>query len=64
IGNIIVRIIDNIPFNIGPMDTLPVSYRPQDYLLAFSFGILFTFIAGYLPARKASKLDPVAILRG
>jgi len=64
LGNIIIRILDHVPFNIGTMTTLPVSYRPQDYIMAFVFGLSFTFIAGYLPARKASKLDPVEILRG
>ncbi len=64
LGNIIVRILDHVPFNIGTMTTLPVSYRPQDYLMAFVFGLSFTFIAGYLPARKASKIDPVTIIRG
>lgn len=63
-GNIIVQIIDRVPFEIGTMTTLPVSYRPSDYLMAFGFGIIITFIAGYLPARKASKVDPVEILRG
>jgi len=26
-------------------------------------GLLVTFFAGYIPARKASKVDPVAIFR-
>jgi lipoprotein-releasing system permease protein len=64
LGNIIVRIVDNIPFEIATMDTLPVAYRPADYAMAFGFGIIITFLAGYLPARKASKIDPVDILRG
>lgn len=64
LGNIIVRIVDRVPFQIGTMDTLPVEYDVTDYVLAFCFGIIITFIAGYLPARKASKVDPVAILRG
>jgi len=63
-GNIIVQIIDRVPFEIGTMTTLPVSYRTSDYLMAFGFGLIITFIAGYLPARKASKVDPVEILRG
>lgn len=64
LGNIIIRILDRVPFNIGTMTTLPVSYRPQDYIMAFVFGLSFTFIAGYLPARKAAKIDPVIIIRG
>jgi lipoprotein-releasing system permease protein len=64
LGNIIIRILDRVPFHIGTMTTLPVSYRPQDYIMAFVFGLSFTFIAGYLPARKASKIDPVIIIRG
>jgi lipoprotein-releasing system permease protein len=64
LGNIIVRIVDQIPFKIATLTTLPVEYNTADYLLAFGFGIIITIIAGYLPARKASKLDPVEILRG
>ncbi len=63
-GNIIVRIVDNVPFEIATLTTLPIVYRPSDYVLAFCFGIIITFLAGYLPARKASKVDPVEILRG
>lgn len=64
LGRIIVRIVDNIPFKIATLSTLPVAYNPKDYILAFFFGILITFLAGYLPARKASKVDPVEIIRG
>ncbi|MCB9080443.1 MAG: ABC transporter permease [Lewinellaceae bacterium] len=64
LGRIIVSIVDNIPFKIATLTTLPVEYRTSDYLMAFCFGIIITFLAGYLPARKASKIDPVDILRG
>lgn len=64
LGNVIARIVDNIPFKIASYDTLPINFRTSDYILAFAFGTIITIIAGYLPARKASKLDPVAILRG
>jgi lipoprotein-releasing system permease protein len=64
LGSIIVKIVDNIPFEIATLTSLPVTYNPADYILAFLFGIIITFLAGYLPARKASKIDPVEILRG
>jgi lipoprotein-releasing system permease protein len=41
-----------------------MAYTLKDYILAFMFGLVTTFIAGYIPARKASKIDPVTILRG
>jgi lipoprotein-releasing system permease protein len=41
-----------------------MSYKSVDYLSAFGFGLLTTFVAGYLPAKKASKVDPVEIIRG
>jgi lipoprotein-releasing system permease protein len=63
-GNIISRIIDNTPFQLGLLDSLPMNYNPKDYALAFLFGLIITFIAGYLPALRASKLDPVDTLRG
>jgi len=63
-GNIFSKIIDKIPFDLGIMDSLPMNYNPKDYILAFLFGIMITFVAGYLPASRASKLDPVDTLRG
>jgi lipoprotein-releasing system permease protein len=56
-------IIDHIPFQLAVMDTYPMSYNLTDYGLSFFFGFLTTFIAGYLPAKKASKVDPVEIIR-
>lgn len=64
LGFIIASIVDRIPFKIASFDTLPISYLPADYILAMVFGLIITFVAGYLPARKASKVDPVEILRG
>ncbi|WP_312901917.1 ABC transporter permease [Chryseobacterium taichungense] len=63
-GYVVSMIVDQIPFKIGSFTTLPIDYSLTDYVLAFSFGLLITAIAGYLPARNASKIDPVAILRG
>lgn len=64
LGFSITFIVDHIPFSIASFDTLPVSYRPIDYIMAMVFGMIITFIAGYIPAKKASKVDPVEILRG
>jgi len=64
LGFAVASIVDRIPFKIASFDTLPITYLPADYILAMLFGLAITFIAGYLPARKASKIDPVAILRG
>lgn len=64
VGNTIARIVDNIPFKIASYDTLPINFRSTDYVLAFLFGIVITILAGYLPSRKASRVDPVSILRG
>lgn len=64
IGYIVSVTVNHVPFKIAGLDTLPMSYRAIDYILAFMFGLLTTLFAGYLPARKASKIDPVVIIRG
>lgn len=56
--------VNHIPFKLSGLSTLPMAYRLQDYVLAFIFGLATTLVAGYLPARKASKIDPVNIIRG
>ena len=64
LGFIIADIVNHIPFKIGGLNNLPMAYHFKDYALAFLFGLITTLVAGYLPARKASKIDPVDIIRG
>lgn len=64
LGFIIADVVNHIPFKLGGLNYLPMAYRPKDYLLAFIFGLITTLVAGYLPARKAAKIDPVDIIRG
>ena len=64
LGNIISHMVNRVKFEVAGMHHLPMTYYPQNYFLAFMFGLITTFVAGYLPAHKASKIDPVSILRG
>lgn len=60
-------IIDQIPFNTAALPTVktyPVNYNPKFYIIGTIFSIVSTYLAGYLPAIKASKIDPVLIIRG
>lgn len=60
-------IIDQVPFNTASLPaitTYPINYNPKIYLIGLSFSIVTTYFAGYFPARKASKIDPVIIIRG
>jgi lipoprotein-releasing system permease protein len=49
---------------IPTIKTFPVNFNPLYYLIGSIFAMITTFFAGYLPARKASKIDPVEIIRG
>ncbi|MEN6619266.1 MAG: FtsX-like permease family protein [Rikenellaceae bacterium] len=64
LGYGISSLVNQVPFEIAGLTTLPIHYRYTDFVLAIVFGIVTTLIAGYLPARKASKIDPVIIIRG
>jgi lipoprotein-releasing system permease protein len=43
---------------------LPLAYSPLHYALATAVALASSFVAGYFPARKASRLYPVDIIRG
>jgi lipoprotein-releasing system permease protein len=60
-------LIGLIPFNTAALPsvkTYPVNYDAIYYLIGIVFALITTFLAGLFPARKASKVDPVIIIRG
>ena len=59
--------IDQIPFNTPSLPTVktyPINYNPIFYTIGIIFSLITTFLAGWFPSRKASKVDPVVIIRG
>lgn len=66
-GGALSFLISKAPFEteaIPTLKTFPVNFQPLFYVIGAIFAIVTTFFAGYLPARKASKIDPVEIIRG
>ena len=66
-GTVFTMIIDRVPFETAALPaihTYPINYNPWFYVIGIVFSLITTFIAGYFPARKASKIDPVVIIRG
>jgi lipoprotein-releasing system permease protein len=67
IGYGLASFIDTIPFAteaLPTVKTFPVNFNPLFFVIGFSFAMLSTFLAGYLPSKKAKKIDPVRIIRG
>ena len=66
-GFLLSYMIDQIPFNTASLPTIktyPINYAPAFYFIGTSFSIVTTYLAGWAPARKASRIDPVIIIRG
>jgi lipoprotein-releasing system permease protein len=67
IGYLLSYAISKAPFDGGDfisLDHFPVSFDPKYYIIGVIFGVATTAVAGYMPSRKASRLDPIEILRG
>lgn len=59
--------IDQIPFRTSALPTIktyPINYDMFYYLIGLGFSLVTTYLAGYFPANKASRIDPVIIIRG
>ncbi len=66
-GFLLSSVIDQIPFNTAALPTIttyPINYDPAFYMIGATFSLITTYLAGLFPARKASKIDPVIIIRG
>ena len=47
----------------GDIGYFPIDYEPTKYLQGVVIGLVITFFAGYIPAKKAAQVDPVTIFR-
>jgi lipoprotein-releasing system permease protein len=61
-GSILIGIMSNIYMG-GPVGYFPIHFEPKLFSTSFFLGIFITICAGYFPARKAAKVDPVEIFR-
>lgn len=59
---ILILVLQNIYVG-GDIGYFPIKYDTMQFVQGIIFGLIITFFAGYLPARKAAKVDPVEIFR-
>lgn len=67
LGFILSYLLSCVPFPSNDFIGLkyfPVLFNPKHYIFGIVFGVITTFVAGVMPSIKASRVDPVAILRG
>ncbi|MFT5847304.1 MAG: lipoprotein-releasing system permease protein [Psychroserpens sp.] len=67
VGFGLTSFISTIPFEteaLPTVETYPINMDPKFFVIGFSFAMVSTCLAGYLPAKKAKKIDPVKIIRG
>lgn len=67
LGYGVSSLIDQTPFETEALPTIstyPINYDIKFYITGVIFALISTFFAGFLPARKAQKMDPVDIIRG
>ncbi|MDO3628063.1 ABC transporter permease [Mucilaginibacter sp. BT774] len=67
LGFLLAYALSRVPFPHNDFISLkyfPVIFNPAHYLFGLVFGVITPFIAGLMPSIKASRIDPVVILRG
>ena len=67
IGYGLSHLIATLPFETEAMPTIktyPVNFNAWYYVIGITFALVSTFLAGYMPSKRAKKIDPVKIIRG
>jgi lipoprotein-releasing system permease protein len=62
IGAVLIGIMSTVYMG-GPVGYFPINFETRLFVSSFVLGLFITFCAGYFPARKAAKVDPVEIFR-
>lgn len=62
LGSVLIFILSGVHMG-EPTGYFPIDYEFRMYVQSFLVGLVMTLLAGYLPARQASKVDPVEIFR-
>ena len=62
IAIILIKILSNVYVG-GDVGFFPIIYDVKKFIQGIVFGSVVTFLAGYIPAKKAANVDPVDIFR-
>jgi lipoprotein-releasing system permease protein len=67
LGFLLCLVLGSIEFKVAEitdMERLPLAYAPLHYAVASGVALTSSFLAGFLPARKAARAHPVETIRG
>lgn len=62
VATILITILKRVYLG-GDIGYFPIDYEPTKFVQGIVIGLVITFFAGYIPAKKAANIDPVEILR-
>jgi lipoprotein-releasing system permease protein len=62
LGSVLIGIMSQVYMG-GPVGYFPIHFEPRLFIQSFVLGLVITICAGYFPARKAARVDPVEIFR-
>jgi lipoprotein-releasing system permease protein len=66
VGYLLQQIVGSIKMDVRgfvAMEYLQFNSSPAFFVFAYMFGLIATALAGYIPARKAAKVDAIDIIR-
>jgi lipoprotein-releasing system permease protein len=62
VGSVLISMMSKIYMG-GPVGYFPIRFESALFIRSFVLGLFITICAGYFPAKKAAKVDPVEIFR-